>query len=154
MLFCRLYIQWDDLRRAGAGQQSYYYGKRLHNPAIAGGCYTVPVYIYMLMHLYLSRRVVFRAFVVEAGCSAVAGMSVGLLADGGWGMLQVSVSSCWVTWFGCWSLQVYCTVYIHVYWYSRALTYSSPLKYSDTVACCCKPLPAFIKLLATVQLIL
>ena len=41
-----------------------------------------------------SSRVAFRAFVVGAGCSAVVGPSLGLLADSR-GVLQISVSSCW-----------------------------------------------------------
>ena len=53
-------------------------------PADAGGCYVGAS----------SSRVAFRAFVVGAGCSAVVGLSLGLLADA-WGVLQMSFSSCW-----------------------------------------------------------
>ena len=53
-------------------------------PADAGGCYVGAS----------SSRVAFRAFVVGAGCSAVVGPSLGLLADSR-GVLQISVSSCW-----------------------------------------------------------
>ena len=53
-------------------------------PADAGGCYVCAS----------SSRVAFRAFVVGAGCSAVVGLSLGLLADA-WVVLQMSVSSCW-----------------------------------------------------------
>jgi hypothetical protein len=54
-------------------------------PAAAGGYY---------VGASSSRVAFFRAVVVGAGCSAVVGLSLGLLADV-WGVVQMSVSRCW-----------------------------------------------------------